>query len=66
MPIDIWKLIIDKCDYISQLNLISSHKFCYDNLQITDMLNNFKYVNRLSNNIIKQKKYNNIIKLDVE
>ncbi|XWV25405.1 putative ORFan [Tupanvirus deep ocean] len=64
LPLEIWQLIFDKCDFLTQLYLHSCCSFFYFNLRFTDLYNIHTYIKELlSDDILKQKKYHHITKL---
>ena len=64
--LDIWQVIFQHCDLLSQLRLISVCSHFYHSLFITDMYNIPKtYRRKLTNSVLKQKKFSRIIELDI-
>lgn len=63
---DLWQHIFTYLDLLCQLRLMSTNKFMYKNLKIFDMYNvTKKYKLALTNEILKQKKFKDIVSLDI-
>jgi len=67
-PLDIWYVIFQHCDLLSQLKLIAVCYSFYHSLSILDMSilpdpNIYKY--ELTKSVLKQKKFSKIIGLDI-
>ena len=67
IPLDIWKIIFNKLDFKSQLSIISLCTYFKKYLFITDLYNiNRKYLNLLTNDILKYKIFMNTQKLNTD
>src|SRR5271154_6148478 len=65
-PVDIWHVIFQHSDLLSQLRLISVCSAFNRSFFITDMYNiSDIYKDRLTEQILKQKKFKRIISLDI-
>lgn len=65
-PLDIWYAIFQKCDLLSQIKLISTCSRFYHSLFVTDMYMIPKiYRIKLTNSVLKQKKFSRIIHLNL-
>src|SRR5271154_4121388 len=65
-PLDIWYAILQHCDFLSRLRLISVCSTFYHSLFITDMYDiPNAYKNKLTNLTLKQKKFSKIIRLNI-
>ena len=62
---DVWRFIIKKLDFITIIHLLSSCHYFYDNFYVIDLCNiDYKYLYRLSDEILQQHKFQNVQYLD--
>ena len=67
LPIDLYTKIFNLFDLKSQINMISTYNYLKNNLFSTDLYNQDNIIlNKLISEILKQKKYTNLIKLNAK
>src|SRR5271154_5865106 len=65
-PLDIWHAILQHCDFLSQIRLISACSNFYHSLFITDIYDiPCVYTLLLTDSILRQQKFSKLVKLDV-
>ena len=65
LPYEILLMVIESCNFLTKIRLSCINKFFYENVQIHDLMNiSKKYLFELNDQILKQKKFKNLKRLD--